>query len=103
MFVLILSGSNFRAMESSSKRQKAFQELKFGNDDLPIMHLNVKRQKIIDYIVCNIKLRPKNKPKFKIQKYFDCLLLKMIRDKIEFLCFLETVRSEILSCNEIQT
>ena len=44
---------------SRSKRQNIFQELKFDNDDLLGMCLNVERQKTIDYIVCNAKLHPK--------------------------------------------
>ncbi len=86
---------------SSSKRQKIFQELKFGNDDLLGMCLNVERQKIIDHIVCNTKLRPKNKPKFKIQKHFDYLLLKMIRDKIEYFAFPRNceIRDIVMQCD----
>ena len=72
---------------SRSKRQNVFQELKFDNGDLLGMCLNVERQKTIDYIVCNAKLRPKNKPKSRIQKHFDYLLLQMIRDKIESFAF----------------
>ena len=72
---------------SRSKRQNIFQELKFDNGDLLGMCLNVERQKTVDYIVCNAKLHPKNKPKFGIQKHFDYLLLQMIRDKIESFAF----------------
>ena len=72
---------------SRSKRQNIFQELKFDNGDLLGMYLNVERQKTVDYIVCNAKLHPKNKPKFGIQKHFDYLLLQMIRDKIESFAF----------------
>ena len=84
-----------------SKRQKVFRGLKFNNEDLLGLCLNVERQKTINYIVYNTKLDPKNKPKDKIQKHFDYLLLRAIRSKIESFVFPRNceIKDVVMQCD----
>ena len=68
---------------NNSQKQKVFQNLIFNNNDLIGICLTVERQNTIDLILNNPKFNSRSISKLKLQKHFDYLLLKKIRNIIE--------------------
>lgn len=86
---------------SDSKKQKVFRELKFNDDDLLGLCLNVERQKTIDCIIDNVRQAPINKEKSRIHRHFDHLLWRAIRDKVESFAYLRHYEIEdiVMQCD----
>ena len=72
---------------SKSKRRKVIQRINLNDGELVVACLHVQKQKIIEEILSDPRIKIRNTPKAKPYMHFDYLLFRKIRDMVESFAF----------------